>query len=254
MVEEEDQEEWVYECPECGHIVSNIVFACPNCGTAFDDEEEEVAGEAEGEIACPNCGTMISPDATICYACGTEIGRGGEAEEPAEAEEDEDYCDDTPYYLLEFGEDSLYNILGGKLIEIERMNKESESSGPIMYSPSNDKDVKVRPIPRNAQLSPASKKDIVDKIREEAIRMAEEQYRNKRIGRRYFDSCRKKLHYEICVKFKYCEKCKEYKDVNSAYYAIMGVISTLNIPVGVGSILGAILIKKKLEKFCECGH
>ena len=45
-------------------------------------EEEAPAEGGDEEIACPSCGTMISSDAVMCYACGTQIeGAGGDGEE-----------------------------------------------------------------------------------------------------------------------------------------------------------------------------
>ena len=132
------------------------------------------------------------------------------------------------YDLLDLSEDELFNKLGSEL-------KERESSGPDMYSPSYDEYES-------------------NNLRERLNRKEEEKNRNISLGRRLFNANRELLYSEICVRFNYCEKRREYKDVNSAYYAIMGVISTWNIPFGIGSILGAILIKKKLEKFCKCGY
>ena len=41
MTKKANQDELEYERPECGEPVSKIVYSCPKCGTAFEDEEEE---------------------------------------------------------------------------------------------------------------------------------------------------------------------------------------------------------------------
>ena len=46
----------------------------------FQDEESKPAEGGDEEIPCPSCGTMISSDAVMCYACGTQI-EGADAEE-----------------------------------------------------------------------------------------------------------------------------------------------------------------------------
>jgi len=55
--------------------------------TETDAKAEETEKTEEDEIACTSCGTMISSDATMCYACGAEMGGGGEAGAEAPPEE-----------------------------------------------------------------------------------------------------------------------------------------------------------------------
>ena len=83
-------------------MISSDAVMCYACGTQVEGGGEEAPAEeeapveeapaeeapaeepaAEGgeeEIACPSCGTMISSDAVMCYACGTQIEAGGDEE------------------------------------------------------------------------------------------------------------------------------------------------------------------------------
>jgi uncharacterized Zn finger protein (UPF0148 family) len=235
MAKKEYQEELKYECPECGEPVSKNVLLCPYCGAEFLTEEEEEELQKE---------ELKKDDKKV-------------KEEPKQEEyvfeRDLEY-DDTPYYLLEFSEDELYEMLGAEIIELDKMinkreskPKASEISGNVQFSPS----VKSKSLRLRTYID--SEEDERFK-RERLRRMREERFRKIAVGRRFFDAYREKLYIEICIKFRYCEKCREYKDVNSAFYAIMGIISTFFLPGSIGGILGAILIKKKLERFCRCGY
>jgi hypothetical protein len=43
-------DELEFECPECGYPVSDEVNKCPNCGTEFEDEEDDEEYEEEEEL------------------------------------------------------------------------------------------------------------------------------------------------------------------------------------------------------------
>ncbi len=70
---EEEMEEELVLCPECGAEVAEDAEECPNCGASFIEEVCE----------CPACGMEISCDVNICPECGAEF-----EEEEEEIEEE----------------------------------------------------------------------------------------------------------------------------------------------------------------------
>lgn len=53
-------------CNNCGTEVSESAKYCPECGEAFDAEEED-------ETCCPNCRVDIEPGQKFCKECGHRL-------------------------------------------------------------------------------------------------------------------------------------------------------------------------------------
>jgi len=70
-----EEDEFEFDCPECGLHIKGEVTKCPRCGVEFVIEEVS-------EVTCPECGDMISSEATECPKCGAqfEVQSKGQAE------------------------------------------------------------------------------------------------------------------------------------------------------------------------------
>ena len=79
-----------YLCPGCDAVVPEDAAVCLNCGTTFEEDEEEIVEEEiDGETAekreevqfrCSECGTLVGESEAACSGCGVEF----------ETEEDEE--------------------------------------------------------------------------------------------------------------------------------------------------------------------
>ncbi|MCX6651646.1 MAG: zinc ribbon domain-containing protein [Methanomassiliicoccales archaeon] len=67
----EEEEDFEFDCPECGvHIVGEAA-KCPGCGTEFVIEEVPL-------IECPSCGENVPLESSICPSCGRSLVEEGE--------------------------------------------------------------------------------------------------------------------------------------------------------------------------------
>ena len=57
----------LFECPECGNMVSTTADHCPNCGMVF--------------TVCPECGQVIKGEATQCPNCGAKLTKNEPVQE-----------------------------------------------------------------------------------------------------------------------------------------------------------------------------
>ncbi|OPY33830.1 MAG: Double zinc ribbon [Methanomassiliicoccales archaeon PtaU1.Bin124] len=99
--QDKSDNDFEFECPECGTQIHGNVDKCPKCGVEFEIEE---VLEAE----CPECGKTVPVDAAQCPACGAVFETGQQEERPAEAEpepapvaEDEDLKRQFPVLVSE---------------------------------------------------------------------------------------------------------------------------------------------------------
>ncbi|HVO77279.1 MAG TPA: zinc ribbon domain-containing protein, partial [Methanomassiliicoccales archaeon] len=63
-------EEFEFDCPDCGYHIKGEATKCPKCGVEF--VIEEVA-----ETVCPICGEPVTPDSTSCPKCGAAFVTNG---------------------------------------------------------------------------------------------------------------------------------------------------------------------------------
>ncbi len=64
---DEDDEEEIFTCDNCGAEVNEDTIECPKCGCSFIDDEDE---NDERIFTCTNCGTEVDEDAKRCPKCG----------------------------------------------------------------------------------------------------------------------------------------------------------------------------------------
>jgi hypothetical protein len=100
-----EDEDFEFDCPECGHHIKGAVSKCPKCGVEFLIEEVT-------EIECPNCNSIIPASSTSCPKCGVEFiieevileeaakEEAAPAAEP-EAVDDEEYRKQFPELVAE---------------------------------------------------------------------------------------------------------------------------------------------------------
>ncbi len=69
------EDDFEFDCPECGTHIRGEVDHCPKCGVEF--VIEEVA-----DIECPHCGSAISGESVTCPECGRAIDLTGQDTEP----------------------------------------------------------------------------------------------------------------------------------------------------------------------------
>jgi len=62
-VEEAEEEEVFFECPQCGTQLPSSANSCPKCGVLFAEEGAEM-------FQCPACNTLVNVDAKSCPGCG----------------------------------------------------------------------------------------------------------------------------------------------------------------------------------------
>ncbi len=74
-VNHKPEDDFEFDCPECGTHIQGEVDRCPKCGVEF--VIEEVA-----EIECPNCHATIPGESENCPKCGHTIGEPLPAEQP----------------------------------------------------------------------------------------------------------------------------------------------------------------------------
>ena len=58
------EDDFEFDCPECGTHIRGEVDHCPKCGVEF--VIEEVA-----DIECPHCHATVSGESVTCPECGT---------------------------------------------------------------------------------------------------------------------------------------------------------------------------------------
>ncbi len=61
-----EDEDFEFDCPECGVHIKGEVSKCPKCGVEF--VIEEVA-----EVQCPVCGKTVPADSKSCQNCGAQF-------------------------------------------------------------------------------------------------------------------------------------------------------------------------------------
>ena len=81
----------LFICPVCGAFAGADSKTCPQCGTEFEEEEEEApvpTAEPAKEVSeqpelyiCSNCGAFLSKDAKSCPACHQAVGEAEAVEE-----------------------------------------------------------------------------------------------------------------------------------------------------------------------------
>jgi predicted amidophosphoribosyltransferase len=60
-----------YECPICGTKLPSNQIRCPVCETIFELEGD--AELCEEVFECPDCGRMYEKPVTVCHDCGSEF-------------------------------------------------------------------------------------------------------------------------------------------------------------------------------------
>ncbi|QLH74927.1 MAG: hypothetical protein HPY73_05370 [Methanomassiliicoccales archaeon] len=74
--EDQQNEEFEFDCPECGTHISGGQMRCPKCGTEF------VFEEVEG-IECQYCGNVIPGDSEVCPKCERPLKEKASSVEPS---------------------------------------------------------------------------------------------------------------------------------------------------------------------------
>lgn len=69
------EEDFEFDCPECGTHIQGEVDRCPHCGVEF--VIEEVA-----EVECPQCHAVVPGESGACPKCGQSLEKESPVEEP----------------------------------------------------------------------------------------------------------------------------------------------------------------------------
>jgi len=149
----------------------------------------------------------------------------------------------------EIGESSSRRIM--HLVEREVDTSSISSDGMAEFVDA------IRRNALNVTKSPSKSRQVAAEVRRITLGNLQghlEKYRREaiRIGKRIFRAYRHEMHRAICVKFEYCKKKEKYRDLQAAYYCVMAILGTVNVPAALTTIFAAILARIGLDRFCGC--